>query len=252
MDKFNAKEEVDKVVKFIRDYYDLNNLGGAIVGISGGKDSAVVAGLFCLALGSENVVGITMPCHSNDSDRLDAIKVSEHFGFDLYNVDLGLVFDVFKEEILKAGNFSLEATDDSDINLKPRLRMCALYYMAALFSKIKNKTYIVAGTGNKSEIFVGYFTKGGDGMSDINVLANYTVSEVIKIGEFLKVPKEVLYKTPSDGLSGLSDEDKLGVSYQDIEDYMNDNLDDDNKKKLIKQMHYCSLHKRGPVLLKSV
>ena len=232
---FDAQKEKDKIVKFIRDYYKDNNLGGVVIGISGGKDSGVVAGLFSEAIGPENIIGITMPCHSKDTDKKDALRVSDYYGFEM--------IDTFKKQIDKLGNFTEEELKNSDINVKPRLRMTSLYYVAALYSAIKKKTYIVAGTGNKCEEFVGYFTKGGDSVSDIKVLADLTVEEVIKVGEVLNVPKEVLYKTPNDGLSNTSDEDKLGVKYADIAKYMNkEELDEDIKKK-IEKLHKKSLHK---------
>ena len=203
---FNAELEVNKITKFIRKYYRENHLSGVVIGISGGKDSAVVSALFTKALGKENVIGISMPCHSKLSDETDSKKISDYYGFKLYQFDLTQVFEQFKEQ-LKLCN--LGESLNADINLKPRLRMTTLYYFSALFTNDK-QAYLVAGTGNKCEIYVGYFTKGGDGMSDINVIADYTVSEVIKLGEYLNVPKEVLYKTPSDGLSEQTDEDKLG------------------------------------------
>ena len=121
--------------------------------------------------------------------------------------------------------------------------MSTLYYMAALYTNIKNKTYIVAGTSNKCELYVGYFTKGGDSVHDISVLADLTVDEVISIGEELNVPKEVLYKAPSDGLSNLTDEEKLGVSYKDITSYINGNIIDEETKNKIKTLHNNSKHK---------
>ena len=121
--------------------------------------------------------------------------------------------------------------------------MASLYYVAALYTALKGKTYIVAGTGNKCEEFVGYFTKGGDSVSDIKVIADLTVDEVIAVGEEVNVPPEVLYKTPNDGLSNQSDEDKLGVTYKDIAKYMNgEELDEDVKQK-IKKLHDNSRHK---------
>lgn len=241
---FDAKKETEKIVKFIRKYYEDNHLGGAVIGISGGKDSGVVAALFVEALGSDNVLGLTLPCHSHDSDRNDAKLVSDYYGFKLLNFDLTKVFDDFKEELVKIDSFSLEDCKNSDINLKPRLRMSTLYYFAALYSSLTGKPYLVAGTSNKCELFVGYFTKGGDNVHDISVLADLTVDEVIKIGEYLKVPREVLYKVPSDGLSNMSDEDKLGVKYSDIELYF------DDKEKLpldvrlqIEKLNRSNLHK---------
>ena len=204
---FNVEEQTNKIINFIRDYYQTNNLGGAVIGISGGKDSAVVSALFTKALGKENVVGLTLPCHSNSLDREDAKK-------------------------------------NSDINLKPRLRMASLYYMAALLSAKTGKTYLVAGTSNKCELYVGYFTKGGDSVHDIGILNDLTVDEVIKIGEYLKVPSDVLYKKPSDGLSNMSDEDKLGVKYSEIAAYIEnpDNVDEEVCNK-IKKLHKANEHK---------
>lgn len=241
---FNAKEEVEKIIKFIRNYYENNNLGGVVLGISGGKDSAVVAGLFTSALGKENVVGLTLPCHSNENDMKDAKIISDYYGFKLLNIDLTNTFDSFKEEICKLDIYDENKCVNSDINLKPRLRMSSCYYVAAMLSSIYNKTYLIAGTSNKSELYVGYFTKGGDSVSDIMVLSDFSVSEVIKLGEELNVPKSILYKTPSDGLSNMSDEDKLGVKYSDIEKYMinPDNLDN-NIRDRIETLHKGSRHK---------
>lgn len=241
---FDAKEETKKIVEFIRNYYKEHNLGGAILGISGGKDSAVVAALFVLALGKENVIGVTLPCHSNEECKTDAKLVSDYYGFDLINFDITKVFDTFKDELKKLGSFTCEELKNSDINLKPRLRMATLYYLAALYTAIKNKTYLVAGTSNKCEIYVGYFTKGGDNVNDISVIADYTVEEVIEIGKYLKVPDKVLYKIPDDGLSNLSDEQKLGVTYKEIANYIIDkeSVEKDTAIKISK-LHNANKHK---------
>lgn len=244
MRKFNALEQTEEIINFIRNYYSVYNLGGVVIGISGGKDSAVVAALFTKALGAENVLGVTMPCHSKDSDKEDAKLISDYYGFKLIDMDLTSTFDSFKEEVNKLGNFTNDNLVNSDINLKPRLRMATLYYTAALYSSLKKKTYIVAGTSNKNELYVGYFTKGGDSVHDISVLADFTVREVIQIGEYLQVPEKVLYKTPNDGLSDQSDEDKLGVSYDDIEKYMDDDKSvDPEPREKIKKLHLASEHK---------
>lgn len=244
MKKFNVEKEVNNIVDFIKKYYKDNNLGGAILGISGGKDSGVVAGLLVKALGKENVIGVTLPCHSKEEDRIDAKLVSDYYGIELINFDITSTFDEFKDELKNLGTFTDEEVKNSDINLKPRLRMSTLYYLAALYSAIKGKTYLVAGTSNKCELYVGYFTKGGDSVHDISLIADYTVEEVIKIGEYLKVPDKVLYKTPNDGLSNLTDEDKLGVKYKDIATYMEDAtlLDKDTREK-IEKLHKNNLHK---------
>ena len=241
---FDAERETENVIKFIRDYYKDNNLGGAIIGISGGKDSGVVAGLFTKALGSENVIGVTMPCHSKEEDRNDAKLISDYYGFKLVNFDLTDIFDTYKKQVNFLGDFTEEELKNSDINLKPRVRMATLYYLAALYTAVNEKGYLVAGTSNKCELYVGYFTKGGDSVHDISPIADFTVDEVIKIGEVLGVPEKVLYKAPSDGLSGMTDEDKLGVTYKDIATYLEnkDELDIDTQNK-IKKLHDNNLHK---------
>ena len=241
---FNQAKETERIISFIKDYYEKNNLGGAILGISGGKDSAVVAGLFTKALGKDNVIGVTMPCHSKEEDKKDAKKVSDYFGFELINFDLTKIYDEFKNETKILGDFKEEETKDSDINLKPRLRMATLYYLAALYSKLRGKPYLVAGTSNKSELYVGYFTKGGDSVHDIATIADYTVSEVLKIGDYINVPKDILYKTPSDGLSNQSDEEKLGVTYEEIEKYLeNEGQVSEKSRQKIRTLHEKNLHK---------
>ena len=232
MKQFNALEEKNKIVQFIRNYYKENNLGGVVIGISGGKDSGVVAGLFTEAIGKENVLGVTLPCHSKEEDRQDAKLVADYYGFKLINVDLTEVYDTFKNEINKLGN-----------NVKPRLRMATFYYLAALYTMIEKKRYIVAGTGNKCEIYVGYFTKGGDSVSDIITIGDLTVDEVIKVGEVLNVPEKVLYKTPDDGLSGMSDEEKIGVKYSDIAKVINGEEVDETIKAKILEKHRANQHK---------
>lgn len=244
MREFNAEKEANNVIEFIRKYYKENNLGGAILGISGGKDSGVVAALFTKALGSENVIGVTMPCHSKEEDKSDAKLVSDYYGFKLINFDITNTFEAFKIELKTIGNFNEEETKNSDINLKPRLRMTTLYYLAALYSNLNGKTYLVAGTSNKCELYVGYFTKGGDSVHDISPIADFTVEEVIKIGEYLKVPEKVLYKKPNDGLSNQTDEEKLGVKYSEIASYMEDeNSVDEKTRQKIKKLHNNNLHK---------
>ena len=219
--KFDAEKETKKIIQFIKEYFQNNHLKGIVIGISGGKDSAVAAAIFTKALGKENVIGVTLPCHSKEEDKIDALKIADFYGFNCINLDLTNTYDTFQKEINKLGNFTEKEKENSDINIKPRLRMTSLYYIAALYTEINHGTYIVSGNGNKCEEFVGYFTKGGDSVSDIKVLSDLTVDEVIKIGEYLNVPKEILYKSPNDGISGKTDEEKLGVTYSDITKYIN-------------------------------
>ena len=240
---FNAEKEVNNIVKYIQDYYIKCNLKGVVLGISGGKDSGVVAALFVKALGAENVLGVTLPCHSQATDKSDAQLVADKYGFELLNIDLTGVYDNFIEQIDKIGNFTEEELKNSNINIKPRFRMASVYYLAALYSALKGGTYIVAGTGNKCELYVGYFTKGGDSTFDIGVINDYTVDEVIALGEYLEVPGPVLHKAPSDGLSGQTDEDKLGVKYKDIAAYMEGKEVDPESKKKIEKLHAAAGHK---------
>ena len=237
---FDAKYEVERIVEFVRDYFKKNGLTGAVLGISGGKDSAVVAALLCKALGKENVIGLSLPCHSKEDDYLDAKLISDHFGFELKKVDLTKTYDCFLEEVKELTGSN--DYDNANQNIKPRLRMRAAYYFASANS-VNGKRYVVAGTSNKCELYVGYFTKGGDSTHDFGVITNYKVSEVIKIGEELGVPAKVLYKAPSDGLSGKTDEDKLGVTYNNIEDVIDGKKVAPEIRKKVDQLHKNSRHK---------
>lgn len=242
--RFNGRKEAENVIKFVRDYYKNNNIKGAVVGLSGGKDSAVVTAILVEAIGKENVVGVTMPCNSISEDKKDAEMIADFYGIECINYDLTNTFNTFKSELTKTGiDYADDNLKNSDINVRPRLRMATLYYIAALYSSLKGGTYLVAGTSNKSELYVGYFTKGGDQVHDFEVISDFTVSEVIKIGEYLKVPEKVLYKTPSDGLSGQSDEDKMGITYNDIEKYIYAKPLDENVKEKIAKMHNNNKHK---------
>ena len=131
---FDSEKECENIIKFVRDYYSKNNLKGAIIGISGGKDSAVVLAIFVKALGKENVVGVTMPCNSNAEDRADAEMLGKYYDIEMINYDLTATYETFKNELPHIGG-SISAdvlTEDnlknSDINIKPRLRMTTLYY----------------------------------------------------------------------------------------------------------------------------
>lgn len=237
---FDAKKTTEEIIEFIKDYYSKYNLYGVVLGISGGKDSGVVAGLFVKALGADKVIGVTLPCHSKYEDKNDAKLVSDYYGFKLLNLDLTNTFDTFKDSISYLDMESI----DSDINLKPRLRMASLYYIAQLYTTNTKKPYLVAGTSNKCELYVGYFTKGGDNVHDISVLGDLTVDEVIKVGEYLNVPSKVLYKAPADGLSNLTDEDKLGVSYKNIASYIeNGTIEDKDAEQKIISLHNRNQHK---------
>lgn len=240
---FNAEKITNEIIEFIQNYFKENNLKGVVLGISGGKDSAVVAGLFAKAIGSENVIGVTLPCHSKDQDKSDAEIVSEHFNFKLFNLDLTPAFNSFINDFEKGFDIDSKQFNDSNINLKPRLRMASVYYIAQALSTLENVRYIVAGTSNLCEIYVGYFTKGGDNVHDISVIGNLTVDEVIKVGDYIGVPHNILYKVPSDGLSDMTDEDKLGVKYEDIAKVINNEEGDTEIKNKIDKLHKNNQHK---------
>ena len=242
---FDAKKASEEIIEFIRNYYKKNNVKGAVIGISGGKDSAVVAGLFTKAIGPENVMGIWMPCHSKEEDKKNAQLVADTFGFNLIDIDLTDMYDNYVA-LYKDVYPTLKEEDlnNSNINIKPRLRMATLYYNAALLSSLKKGLYLVPGTSNACELYVGYFTKGGDSVSDIQVLADLTVDEVIQVGKEIGVPEQVVLKAPDDGLSGRTDEEKLGVRYQDIANVMNNTgTVEEQVKQKIKRMHQQNQHK---------
>jgi NAD+ synthase len=243
---FNVEKVTNGIIEFIRDYYKKYNLKGAVLGISGGKDSAVVAGLFCKALGNDKVIGITLPCHSKDQDRSDAKVVSDHFGFKLMHLDLTDTYDTFTKEFDKnfneLGIYSANLTD-SNINLKPRLRMLSVYYVAQALSQFEKQGYLVTGTSNLSELYVGYFTKGGDNVHDISVLGDLTVSEVLAVGDYIGVPHNVLYKAPSDGLSNQTDEEKMGIKYDDVEKVIYGKDVDEEARRKIEGLHNRNAHK---------
>ena len=241
--KWDVEKTTNEIIEFIRNYYKKNNIKGAVIGISGGKDSGVVAALFTKAIGAENVIGIWMPCHSKEEDKKNAQKVADTFGFKLIDYDLTNTYDNYVKEIKKNNKVTDEDLDDSNINVKPRLRTMTLYYHAAMYSHLNKGLYIVPGTSNKCELYVGYFTKGGDSVSDIQVLADLTVDEVISVGEYIGVPHEVVRKIPDDGLSGKTDEEKLGVKYSDIAKVINNEEVDPLVKEKIEKLHNRNLHK---------
>ena len=243
---FNVKKVTNDIIEFIKEYYKKNNIKGAVIGISGGKDSGVVAGLFAKALGTENVVGLWMPCHSKKEDYENAKLVANHFGFLLKEFNLTNIYDNYVEQIKENNIVNNINLVDANINIKPRLRMSTLYYYAAMLSNVNKGMYIVPGTSNKCELYVGYFTKGGDNVSDINILADLTVDEVIQVGEYIGVPDEVIHKIPDDGLSGKTDEEKLGVKYSEIAEVINNPENPNVSKEVyekIKKLHLNNLHK---------
>ncbi len=209
----------------------------AVIGISGGKDSAVAAALCVEALGKENVFGILMP-NGTQSDIADSHEVVNFLGIPSFTINIGNMF----EELVHQGEFLSEmpAFDMSVTNIAPRLRMTTLRF----FSQVLGAR--VCGTGNACEAYVGYCTKDGDTSCDFNPLANLTVAEVIAVGRELGLPEHLICKTPHDGLGTMSDEEKLGVTYDDIAKVIKNEEVDELVKERIIAMHNYSRHKFKP------
>lgn len=206
------EHEVNLIIKWIRDYVENSGAKGVVIGNSGGKDSAVVIGLCTKALGKDKVLAVALPCSSNLQDFKDAKLVVDTFGVKMLTVDITNTYTTLLSSIEKEIGQSIPSF--SSINIKPRLRMTTLYSIG------QTKGYLVAGTGNLCEIFVGYTTKWGDNASDFNPLAQFSVREVLEIGRIIGVPSKILEKAPNDGLGGGSDEAKLGVKYSQIEEFI--------------------------------
>ena len=178
---------------------------GIVLGLSGGVDSSLVAVLAVEALGKENVLGLFLPCNSDPDDLVDAEILAGKLKIHTAFLSLSPIYTNLLK-ILPKGDLLSQA------NLKPRLRMMILYYYANMLN------YLVAGTGNKSEISVGYFTKYGDGAADILPLGDFYKSEVKKLAALVGVPKHIINKVPSAGLwKGQTDENEMGITYPELE-----------------------------------
>lgn len=238
MYEFNAEEVKNKLVRWIREWFEINGKGCvAVVGISGGKDSSVVAALCAEALGRERVVGVLMP--NGEQADIDVAKaLVAHLGVKSYVVNIRAAYDGMLNEIASR----LEVQRQTVINLPPRLRMSALY---AVSQSLNGR---VANTCNLSEDWVGYATRYGDGAGDFSPLAHLTVDEVKKIGASLGLPERLVHKTPIDGLCGKTDEDNLGFTYAVLDRYIRTGeIDDETTKARIDRMHELNLFKLRPM-----
>jgi NAD+ synthase len=195
----------DKVEEWIRSQVHGAGVRAVVVGLSGGIDSAVVSGLCARALGAENVLGLIMPCHSSTSDAADAQVAADTWGIAADTIDLSPVYDALVA-ILPSGS------DMAYANLKPRLRMITLYHRANTLGRM------VVGTGNRSELMVGYFTKYGDGGVDLLPLAGLYKHQVRDVAREIGVPQAIINRPPSAGLwEGQTDEAEMGLSYATLD-----------------------------------
>lgn len=239
----NPKEIKDRLVDWIRDYFDNNGPScTAVVGISGGKDSSVTAALCVEALGKDRVLGVLMP-NGIQSDIADAIALVEHLDIKHLVVNIGDTTKALTAAIEGAEGFDLVAASmsrDSIINMPARIRMTTLYAVGQSLPKGGR----VANTCNRSEDYVGYSTKYGDAAGDFSPLQNILVEEVRQLGHELGLPDFLIDKTPSDGLSGQTDEDKLGFTYAQLDHYiLTGQCQDPDIKAKIDRMHAMNMHK---------
>ena len=228
----------NNLVTWLQTKVKSSGLEGAVVGLSGGIDSAVTARLCQLAF-NENMLTVIMPCHSNPEDREDALKVANKFGIQIIENDLSEIYDHFLDNLKQSG---VEAGKLAAANIKPRLRMTALYYYA------QAKNYLVVGTDNWSELKIGYFTKHGDGGIDLAPLGSLVKHEVKKLAQKLEIPAEIIEKKPSAGLwDGQTDESEMGFSYQELDHYILSGEAEPEVEEKIKDIAAKNSHKLAPV-----
>ena len=233
--EFDAKKAKEEVVKWIKEWFDINGKDcNAVVGISGGKDSSVVAALCVEALGKDRVIGVLMP-NGGQGDIGDAVELINHLGIKSYTINIKGAVD----KILRCMELNgIDITDQTRINLPPRIRMSTLYAVS------QSNNGRVANTCNLSEDWVGYATRYGDAAGDFSPLSQLTVTEVKEIGRVLGLPTELVDKTPTDGLCGKTDEDNLGFTYEVLDRYIRTGeIDDEDIKNKIDAMHEKNLFK---------
>lgn len=228
------KQEIKERVDFIKAKMEEAHADGLVFGNSGGKDSAL-AGILC-SMATKNLLAVAMPCNSKRNygeDLDDAEALAKNFGIDMITVDLTET----RNNIISA--CGTELSEAAKANIAPRLRMTALYSIA------QTRNALVVGTGNKSEIYMGYFTKWGDGAYDLNPIADLTATEVFDFLRYLDAPKNIIEKAPSAGLfEGQTDEREMGVTYKAIDGFILDGKTDPTSQAIIERYHRVSEHKR--------
>lgn len=236
MKEFNVSQTTKDVVEWIRDFFDKNGKEcNAVVGISGGKDSSVVAALCVEALGKDRVIGVLMP-QNIQSDIMFSHKLCEHLGIRKYVINI----ETAVNSLLAVMNLrtDFEISEQTKINLPARIRMATLY---AVSQSLNGR---VANTCNLSEDWIGYSTRYGDAAGDFSPCSRLTSEEVIAIGEYLGLPQCLTRKVPSDGLCGKTDEDNFGFTYAVLNKYIRTGIcEDENIKNRIDEMHRKNLFK---------
>ena len=232
MYQFNAAKIKDECVQWIRDFFEANGKGcNAVVGISGGKDSSIVAALCVEALGKDRVIGVLMPCGEQADIDMAKLLVS-HLDIKHFIINIKDAVD----GITKAIPFEL--SDQSRVNLPPRIRMSTLYAVS------QSHNGRVANTCNLSEDWVGYSTRYGDSVGDFSPCSHLTVQEMKQIGRLLGLPDVLIDKVPSDGLCGKTDEDNLGFTYAELDRYIREGvIENEEHKALIDRKHRINLFK---------
>ena len=225
---FNAVDAKNKTVKWIGDFFEKNGKDcNAIVGISGGKDSSIVAALCVEALGKDRVIGVLMPC--GEQSDIDCAKLLvNHLGIKSYTINIKDAVN----GILGNMPDGFETSIQTKTNIQPRVRMTTLYAVG------QSNNGRVANTCNMSEDWVGYSTRYGDAGGDFSPISDFTVTELKQIGRVLNLPNELVNKTPIDGLCGKTDEENLGFTYEVLDRYIRTGVcKDPNIKNKIDEMH---------------
>ena len=234
----NTEQLAAKLVSWTRDEITKAGCKGAVIGMSGGIDSSVLAAL-CQRAFPQNTLGVIMPCHSHQGDKGHAQLVADKFSIPTTEVVLDNLFDILLQA-LPDYTADSSACRLAQVNLKPRLRMLTLYYMA------NQLNYMVVGSSNKSELSIGYFTKYGDGGVDIIPLGNLVKKQVAELAVSLGVPKPIIDKPPSAGLwDGQTDEGEMGFSYDELDRYLLTGEASAELQGKIKSMIAASDHKRS-------